>query len=60
MVRVRPPDPDFESLDETYRGLQLHAGTILEAGLRLSQLLTAAKPGGRRLPGLDPDPRADR
>jgi ubiquinone/menaquinone biosynthesis C-methylase UbiE len=42
MVRVRPPDPDFESLDETYRAFHAARGNDLEVGLRLSRLLTTA------------------
>lgn len=42
MVRVRPPDPDFESLDETYRAFHAARGNDFEVGLRLSRLLTTA------------------
>jgi SAM-dependent methyltransferase len=42
MFRVRPSDPDVESLDETYRAFHAARGNDLEVGLRLSRLLTAA------------------
>jgi len=42
MFRVRPSDPDVESLDETYRAFHAARGNDLEVGLRLSHLLTAA------------------
>jgi hypothetical protein len=42
MLRVRPSDPDVESLDETYRAFHAARGNALEAGLRLSRLLTAS------------------
>jgi hypothetical protein len=67
MFRVRPSDPDVESLDKTYRAFHAARGNDLEGGLRLSRLLTTAgevvayrRAGGRRLAGLDPGPRADR
>jgi ubiquinone/menaquinone biosynthesis C-methylase UbiE len=42
MFRIRPSDPDVESLDETYRAFHAARGNDLEVGLRLSRLLTAA------------------
>jgi ubiquinone/menaquinone biosynthesis C-methylase UbiE len=42
MDRVRPSDPDVESLNETYRAFHAARGNDLEVGLRLSRLLTTA------------------
>jgi SAM-dependent methyltransferase len=42
MFRVRPSDPDVESLDETYRAFHAGRGNDLEVGLRLSRVLTTA------------------
>lgn len=42
MFRVRPSDPDVESLDETYRAFHAARGNDLEVGLRLSRVLTTA------------------
>ena len=42
MFRMRPFDPDVESLNETYRAFHAARGNDLEVGLRLSRLLTAA------------------
>jgi hypothetical protein len=42
MFRVRPSDPDVESLEETYRAFHAARGNDLDVGLWLSRLLTAA------------------
>jgi hypothetical protein len=42
MFRMRPSDPDVESLDETYRAFHAARGNDLDVGLWLSRLLTAA------------------
>jgi hypothetical protein len=42
MFRVRPSDPDVESLEETYRAFPAARGNDLDVGLWLSRLLTAA------------------
>jgi SAM-dependent methyltransferase len=42
MIRVRPSDPDVESLSERYRAFHAARGNDLEVGLRLSRLLTTA------------------
>jgi hypothetical protein len=42
LFRVRPSDPDVESLDETYRAFHAARGNDLDVGLWLSRLLTAA------------------
>ena len=58
MFRVRPSDPDVESLDEAYRAFQ-RPRNDLDVGLAESAA-DGGRAGSRRLPGLDPDPRADR
>jgi SAM-dependent methyltransferase len=42
MLRVRPSDPDVESLSETYRAFHAARGNDLEVGLRLNGLLRVA------------------
>jgi SAM-dependent methyltransferase len=56
MFRVGPSDPDVESLDETYRAF--HPPRERSRGRPPAESAAdGGRPGGRRLPGLDPGPR---